>query len=201
MCIRDSTKPTPMVTKSIGVGQNKEIFVKMAINEPWLMGVATGQKTYNRSCFSRSTLLTTLREQVERACDGNLPLEAANPDEEDPHDPMNDVSSGDEALSTPSKKRTRGNGESRTRYYRNHAHNSVVRIPMPRHPPELAGHKMYIDGIRTVRLFVVDRKMIWLHLSDVPWAVLYLYVQCLLKGVPLVAPDSAGPTEEAAEDA
>ena len=47
--------------------------------------------------------------------------------------------------------------------------------------------------MRPVKLFIVDRKTIWLSLDDVSWAVKYLYDQQHLKGVPLVAPDDAGP--------
>ena len=49
--------------------------------------------------------------------------------------------------------------------------------------------------VRQIRLYVVDRKVVWLHIDDVEWAVRYLYVQNLLKGVPLVLDDSAGPNE------
>ena len=189
------TKSTPMITKEVGMGQTKEIFVKMSLTEQWLLAATTGQKTYNKSCFDRSTLLDDLRGHVRAACDG----EAADQDEEVADDPMNDLEAGDEKAS-PSK-RTRGDGGSRTRYYKNHAANSTVRVTLAASPPELRGHTEYTDGTREVRLFVVDRKVIWLHLSDVAWAVHYLYVQCLLKGVPLVAPDSTGPTEEAEGEA
>ncbi len=40
---------------------------------------------------------------------------------------------------------------------------------------------------------LVDRQQIWLDSDDVDWAVRYLYVQNLLRGVPLVAPTDAGP--------
>ena len=39
----------------------------------------------------------------------------------------------------------------------------------------------------------VDRRAIWLHIDYVEWAMRYLYVQNLLKGVLLVPDDSTGP--------
>ena len=47
--------------------------------------------------------------------------------------------------------------------------------------------------VRQVRLYVVDRKVVWLHIDDVGWAVGYLYVHNILKGFPLVLDDSIGP--------
>ena len=47
--------------------------------------------------------------------------------------------------------------------------------------------------MRPVKLFIVDRRVIWLSLNDVEWALKYMYDQQHLKGVPLVAPDDAGP--------
>jgi hypothetical protein len=53
---------------------------------------------------------------------------------------------------------------------------------------------------RKVTIFIVDRKQVWLSIEDVEWALRYLYVHNVLKGVPLVSPDSAGPgATEAAE--
>ena len=49
------------------------------------------------------------------------------------------------------------------------------------------------QDFRKIRLYIVDRKTIWLHIEDVEWAVRYLYAQNLVKGVPLVPDDSQGP--------
>ena len=46
---------------------------------------------------------------------------------------------------------------------------------------------------RTIQLYVVDRKQVWLDLDDVEWALRFLYMQFVLKGVPVVSPDDAGP--------
>ena len=47
---------------------------------------------------------------------------------------------------------------------------------------------------RTIQLYVVDRKQVWLDLDDVEWALRFLYMQFVLKGVPVVSPDDAGPS-------
>ena len=46
---------------------------------------------------------------------------------------------------------------------------------------------------RTIQLYVVDRKQVWLDLDDVEWALRVLYMQFVLKGVPVVSPDDTGP--------
>ena len=46
---------------------------------------------------------------------------------------------------------------------------------------------------RTIQLYVVDRKQVWLDLDDVEWALRFLYMQYMLKGVPVVSPDDTGP--------
>ena len=47
--------------------------------------------------------------------------------------------------------------------------------------------------VRNIRLYIEDRVQIWLDLADVDWAVRFLYVQNLLKGVALIHEDSPGP--------
>ena len=37
---------------------------------------------------------------------------------------------------------------------------------------------------RTIQLYVVDRKQVWLDIDDVEWALRFLYMQYVLKGVP-----------------
>ena len=46
---------------------------------------------------------------------------------------------------------------------------------------------------RTIQLYVVDRKQMWLDLEDVEWALRFLYMQFSLRGVPVVSPDDTGP--------
>ena len=103
--------------------------------------------------------------------------------------PMNEVEQeeGDVDVS-PSK--TKGQGAKRARYYRNLARNSIVTLDMLVKGPE---EDPNCQDFRKIRLYVLDRKTIWLHIDDVEWAVRYLYAQNLVKGVPLVPDDSQGP--------
>ena len=55
------------------------------------------------------------------------------------------------------------------------------------HDPEGVG------GTCLVSLYIVDRQQVWIDTDNVDWAVRYLYVQNLLKGVALVDPADAGP--------
>ena len=105
--------------------------------------------------------------------------------EQEEHDPMDDVDVSDSE--SPSKK-VKSDGGSRMRYHRNDYKKSIVEIEIPEHPPEVAK-----DGqdVRTIRLYIEDRKKVWLHIDDLSWAIKWMYVQIELKGVPLVAPDSA----------
>jgi len=92
------------------------------------------------------------------------------------------------SAASPSK--TKGQGMKRARYYRNHARESIVTLDMPLRCPE---EDPDCKEVKKIKLYVADRKTIWLHIDDVEWAVRYLYVQNLLKGVPLVPEESTGP--------
>ena len=61
---------------------------------------------------------------------------------------------------------------------------------MPARCPEDAPN---CTEVRNIRLYIEDRVQVWLDLTDVEWAVRFLYVQNLLKGVPLIPEDSTGP--------
>ena len=47
--------------------------------------------------------------------------------------------------------------------------------------------------MRPVKLFIVDRKSIWLSIDDVPWAIRWLFDEQRVKGIPVMADDDAGP--------
>ena len=78
----------------------------------------------------------------------------------------------------------------RWRYSANAAKHCISTLDMPSecHEVDPNGTK-----IRTVTVYVQDRKQIWLSVDDVAWAVEYLYKQNSLKGIPVVAADDAGP--------
>ena len=68
----------------------------------------------------------------------------------------------------------------------------ILLLSLPASPPELVQEP---GERRTIKLWVGDRKSVWLHQDDVEWAVKYLFIQITLKGVPLVPSDSQGPIE------
>ena len=63
-------KSMPLTTKKVTVSNGEKIFVKMLATEPWLIGAVTGQKSHG--LMSRTTLLTTLHDFVEKTCNGEL---------------------------------------------------------------------------------------------------------------------------------
>ena len=90
--------------------------------------------------------------------------------------------------------RTRGRGgdpSKRTRYQQNKAKNRLVTVTVPAVSPE---EDPMSTSTRTIQLYVVDRKQVWLDIDDVEWALRFLYMQFVLKGVPVVSPDDAGPS-------
>ena len=92
----------------------------------------------------------------------------------------------DYQASSPTKSR----GAKRMRYYKNYARERIETFDMlvrcPQEDPNCS-------EFRKIKVYIQDRKQIWLDIQDVEWALRYLYVQHLLNGVPLVPEDSTGP--------
>jgi len=184
-------KPLPVNSKIVSdpSGNNKMTFVKMACSEQWLVFATTGQKRYSAGSFGRTSLLEELRDNVLKYCDGEVSSSSGVAMESEDCDPMMEVEHDQEDVElSPSKIKARG--EKRMRYFRNLAKDSIATFDMPVRCPE---EDTDCTKVRQIRLYVVDRKVIWLQIDDVEWAVRYLYVQNLLKGVPLVLDDSTGP--------
>ena len=183
-------KPQPVNSKTVGdsAGEGNMTFVKMSSGEQWLTCATTGQRRYSGGSFGRTSLLDELRDKVQKYCDGEGPSSSGDAMPSDDYDPMMEVEQ--EQVDGESPIKTKGQGQKRVRYYRNAAKNSVATFPMlvrcPEEDPECT-------EVRNIRVHVMDRKVLWLHIDDVDWAVRYLYVQNLLKGVPLVSEDSPGP--------
>ena len=138
----------------------------------------------------RITLLTTLHEFVEKACNGELDTRAAEEEGGDEYDPMEEIEVDDD-----DNPRSRGVGyidpnSKRARYQKNKAKNRLLTVTVPAVAPE---QDPMSTSTRTIKLYVVDRKQVWLDLDDVEWALRVLYMQFVLKGVPVVSPDDAGP--------
>ena len=127
--------------------------------------------------------------EIQKLCDGeeSSPSPAKSKEGED-YDPMAEVEQVDQDVQNTPK--TRGRRQMRTRYHRNHVSKQVVTLSMPARCPEEAPN---CTEVRKIRLYIEDQVQVWLDLADVEWAVRFLYVQNLLKGVPLIPEDSTGP--------
>ena len=139
--------------------------------------------------FCRTTFLTTLHSFVEKACNGELDTRAAAAEVDgDEYDPMQEIEVDD---GTHSRSRGGGyNDSKRARYQKNKAKNRLVTVIVPAVSPE---EDPMSTSTRTIQLYVVDRKQVWLDIDDVEWALRFLHMQFVLKGVPVVSPDDAGP--------
>ena len=66
-----------------------QFFVKLAATDTWLLGAVTGYKVHGM--LSRTTLLDTLRTYVEKACNGEIDSRAAEEEDGDEYDPMQEI--------------------------------------------------------------------------------------------------------------
>ena len=188
-----TVKSLPMVSRTVeGPDKQNITFVKMAVSEAWLIMATTGQSKHTASSFGRTSLLEDLRVHIQNLCDGVESASSVVPQDGNDYDPMAEVEQTDESAQPSSK--TVGRGQKRARYYRNHSSKQVVTLSMPVRCPE---EDPQCEEVRKIRLYIEDRIQVWLDLADVEWAVRYLYVQNLLKGVPLIAEDSTGPVTAA----
>ena len=185
-----SAKSHPLTSKTItGPEQEESTFVKMAVSETWLIMTTTGQAKCTGSSFGRTSLLEDLRMELQKLCDGEeSSVSPAKSKESEDWDPMAEVEQVDQDVQNTTK--TRSRGQKRTRYYKNHVSKQVVTLSMPARCPKEAPN---CTEVRNIRLFIEDRVQVWLDLADVEWALRYLYVPNLLKGVPLIPEDSIGP--------
>ena len=188
-----STKPLPVTSTTITSRSGENItFVKLSTRENWLVHCTTGFCKTSVSAFGRTSLLGEMREELRKHCDGLVEYteghaEGAGKDDDD-YDPMADIEA-DSAVADGAS-RTVGRGVKRMRYYKNHGTKTVVVFPMPVRCKE---EDPDCTEYRTIRMYIADRKQLWLDMADLDWAMKYLYVQHHLKGVPLVADDSTGP--------
>jgi hypothetical protein len=188
-----TSTPAAVKSKTIeGSDKKQHIFVKMAVSESWLTSACCGTRDDSRSAaFGRTSLLEQLRTCIGRKADGVDDLDDENPIEaaDDEYDPMDEIGSASATnMLGPTLLETDKRG--RTRYYRNRATNCIVTVNVASRCPEVDPN---CTQMRPVKLFIVDRKTVWLSIDDVAWAVRYLHEQVHLKGVPVVADDDAGP--------
>ena len=189
-----SPKSFPVTSKQITSASGESItFVKVATTENWLLMVTTGGCRYASSSFGRTSLLDTLRTEVSKHCDGSADYSecGAEPGQDDgDYDPMAEVEADSAVAEGDDTKMVKQRGVKRTRYYTTHRKNTVVRFDMPVRCPE---EDPRCTEMRNIRMYVADRKQLWLDIHDVDWCAKFLYIQNHLRGVPLVADDSAGP--------
>ena len=205
-------KAAPMTSKTIplkapkrhrGDGDSRaahsQTFIKLSMTESWLILATTGQRNFRNTAFGRTSLLDLLRDKVLLAANGELDGfssddSAVAEDEDQGYDPMDMVNAPvEEPAGKRAKTKNSCQGKRRTYYYKNFAKSRVVYTNMPEKTPEEdpTGKEQ-----RRIALYIQDRLTIWLDIHDVPWAVRFLYVQNMLKGVPLLQGDSSGPGGE-----
>jgi hypothetical protein len=186
-----TSTPAAVKSKSIeGSDKRQHIFVKMSGTETWLQACVVGPNTHCRnSSFARSSLLDTLRACITRKADGidDLGEDAAVAAVDDEYDPMDEIGS---AQRGPTTLHLSSDKQGRARYYGNRAKNCIVTVNVACRCPEV---DPTCTQMRAVKLFIVDRKTVWLSVDDVAWAIGYLHEQVHLKGVPAVADNDAGP--------
>ena len=179
--------PIPVTSKTVSDpnGYADMTFVKMARSEQWLALATTGQKKYSRAWSGRRSLLDDLQAKIRNYKAGWVWSSSCAAMTSGDYEPTMVVEQ-DQAGSEFSLKINR-QGRKRKRSSRNPARDSIATFDMPVRCPEEDPH---CTDVRQIRLYVVDRSVVWLHMNDLEWAMRYLYVQNLLKGVPLVPDDS-----------
>ena len=189
-----TTVPSAAKSKVVeGEGNKQHTFIKMSGREHWLVSSVCGPGTEAKGIvISRAQLLELLRDRICRKADGIDDLEDAKEVATmvDDYDPMNEIGSNATTSTLGHSTLLHSDAQGRKRYYKNRAKNCIVTVNIASRPPQIDPD---CKQMRPVKLFIVDRKTIWLALNDVEWAVKYMYDQQHLKGVPLVAPDDAGP--------
>ena len=76
-------------------------------------------------------------------------------------------------------------------YLDNKANNRLVTVTVPAVSHE---EDPTITTTITIQLYVVGRRQLWLDIDDMEWALRFLRMQFVLKGVPIVSPDDSGPS-------
>ena len=187
------SRAAPVVSKSIeGSDRKQHIFVKMAANDTWLRNVTCGAGERTQAGFARTSLLGDLRDHIVRLADGTDAIDATPVADDDGYDPMDEINSRPNTNCTSV---LQADKRGRARYYKNKARNCIATVNVTSRPPEIDPN---CTQMRAVKLFITDRKTVWLSLDDVAWAIRYLFDQHRLKGVPRVDDDDAGPSDAVA---
>ena len=178
----------PLQTTRPPNAPSSEIYVNMSLKPGWLVKAVTGYYNPGHGSIYRTTLLKDLRLIVQRAVEGDMPLQdasaVAEEDDNQENDPMDEIE-----LETPTKPKRR-RVDKQNRHFT--AKNKIVVTEFPQVPPEVDPNT---EARRKIKLYIEgrSRNQIYLHKQDVEWAVKYMYAQHVLKGVGVVPGDSAGP--------
>ena len=180
-------RPLPMKIRK-EMGDKPEIFVKMDVAEPWLCKAVTGKTNWRHTSIRRTSLLETLLQQHIIPALGVRPDEV---EEDTDDDPMDEVAA---PVVTGLPGRVYSGNKLSNKWRRNRGRNPgrgrILKCEMPMKAPEA-----FPDCAerRIVTVFMSDKRVVWLHMDDVDWAIQYMYAQNELKGVPLITKDSVGP--------
>ena len=136
------------------------VYVKIARHMDWLAFAALGKPRLRSEHFDEDNVMDYLRDKVRQYSDGELSHPADNSNDE--CDPMDAIGT-EHSSSDGSPNKTKGRGSKRVRYYKNHALNKVVYVAIADNAPAPIVHQ--------VRLFITDRRTVWLHKDDVELVV------------------------------
>ena len=130
-----------------------------------------------------------LRSCVAQAYNGEL-----DEIEVDEYDPMQEIEVDDGTHS-----RSRGvEGRARLRYPKqNKAKNRLVTVTAPAVSPE---EDPMSTSTRTIQLYIIDRKQVWLDIDDVEWALRYLHMQFVRVTIDDAEPSLLTPEKRKAND-
>ena len=174
------SKPIEATSKTV-VGPDKlhHVFVKMSGIDRWLQRCVCGTPSQGLKDKSsrRMTLIDIMRMQIRRLCDGldnpgNVQHSATNDDD---YDPMEDLADASVIKGKSDSKRVVGvYTKGRARYYAMRRKDCIVTVNLPMQCREIAP---LCQKMRPAKVFIVDRRTIWLSVDDVPWAIRWLFDQ------------------------
>ena len=161
-----STKDHPAQVRIVEEGDGSRAqFLKVTKQQDWLFAAAFGDNWRILPDRTQNNVVDEFRNQLKQYSDGDVVLPADN-DTED-MDPMDAIGCDTSSDASPSK--TKGQGMSRMRYYRNLALGKVVHVNMPVSETSPEVHQ--------IRVYCANRKTIWIHKADVEWVVRMLASQ------------------------
>ena len=175
-----TTTPAAVKSKTIeGSDEKQHIFVGMGKNKRWLLASKCGPNCGRRgSAFPRSSLVDTLRDCMIRKANGidDIGEDAAVAAVDDDCDPVDEIGSapkrGPNAIGLDTDR------QGRARYSWNRLTNCIATVNVASRCPEI---DPTCTQMRPVKLYINDRRTVWLSIDDVPWAIRYLHDQVHLE--------------------